>query len=92
MLRPLLRGRSEWPCHVRRVDSSVSAHLLKRASSTEGLDLVGVHMVNWDLTDETDGQAACSAAEREFQDVKAVRAILASPACRCLSSRNIGSL
>ena len=46
MLRPLLRGQVRVAVAMSGgVDSSVSAHLLKRASSTEGLDLVGVHMV-----------------------------------------------
>jgi tRNA U34 2-thiouridine synthase MnmA/TrmU len=43
------------------VDSSVAAHLLLR----QGFEVVGVHMSNWDGSDEQ-GQSACP----ETEDVK----------------------
>lgn len=43
------------------VDSSVAAHLLQR----QGYEVLGVHMSNWDGSDEQ-GQSACP----ETEDVK----------------------
>jgi tRNA U34 2-thiouridine synthase MnmA/TrmU len=52
------------------VDSSVAALIMRCA----GLDVLGLHMNNWNVTEESDaelGTSSCT-AERDFADVRAV--------------------
>eukprot|EP00944_MAST-04C_sp_MAST-4C-sp1_P008962 g8962.t1 len=58
------------------VDSSTSAYLLKQA----GYEVIGMHMKNWDVTDEL-GMEECP-AEAEYKDVEKVCNFLDIPVYR----------
>jgi NH3-dependent NAD+ synthetase len=53
------------------VDSSVAAYLLRE----EGYRVIGLHMMNWDESDEQGESSGCS-AKQDYKDVQAVCAQL----------------
>ena len=67
------------------VDSSVAAYLLHQQQQSNNLDVIGLHMSNWNALDEDTQDVSnknttyCEASEKEYNDAKSVAKHLSIP-------------
>jgi tRNA U34 2-thiouridine synthase MnmA/TrmU len=54
------------------VDSSVAAHLLLQQPSSLGVNVVGLHMSNWNAADEDSSSPEANCGEEDARDARAV--------------------